>query len=45
VRKIRAIYKKSPPPAPVLIADETPRIFRSVDRTGIVHFSNIGPAN
>ena len=45
VRKIRAIYKKSPPPVPVLIADDTPRIFRSVDRTGIVHFSNIGPAN
>jgi soluble lytic murein transglycosylase-like protein len=47
VRKIRAIYKKSPPPPPppVMIADDTPRIFRSTDRTGIVHFSNIGPAN
>jgi soluble lytic murein transglycosylase-like protein len=49
VRKIRAMYnKKSPPPtapAPVLIAEDTPRIFRSTDRSGIVHFSNIGPAN
>jgi soluble lytic murein transglycosylase-like protein len=44
VRKIRAIYKKSPAP-PVMIADETPRIFRSTDESGVVHFSNLGPAN
>jgi soluble lytic murein transglycosylase-like protein len=45
VRKVRAVYRKSPPPPPVMIADDTPRIFRSTDRSGIVHFSNIGPAN
>ena len=45
VRKVRAIYRKSPPPQPVMIADDTPRIFRSTDRAGIVHFSNVGPAN
>ena len=46
VRKVRAIYKKSPaPPPPIMIADDTPRIYRSTDETGIVHFSNIGPAN
>jgi soluble lytic murein transglycosylase-like protein len=46
VRKIRAIYKKSnPPAAPVMIADESPQIFRSTDGSGIVHFSNVGPAN
>jgi len=46
VRKIRAIYKKSPATAPpVMIADETPRIYRSTDESGVVHFSNLGPAN
>ena len=46
VRKIRAIYKKSNPVAPpVMIADERPQIFRSTDASGIVHFSNVGPAN
>lgn len=46
VRKIRAIYKKpSTPPPLVMIADDTPRIYRSTDGSGIVHFSNIGPAN
>ena len=46
VRKIRAIYKKSPAaPPPVMIADETPRIYRSTDESGVVHFSNLGPAN
>jgi soluble lytic murein transglycosylase-like protein len=46
VRKIRAIYKKSPAvPSPVMIADETPRIYRSTDESGVVHFSNLGPAN
>jgi soluble lytic murein transglycosylase-like protein len=45
VRKIRAIYKKSAAPPPVMIADETPRIYRSTDESGIVHFSNLGPAN
>src|SRR5436190_13874916 len=38
VRKIRAIYKKSPAaPPPVMIADETPRIYRSTDESGVVH--------
>jgi soluble lytic murein transglycosylase-like protein len=46
VRKIRAIYKKSPAaPSPVMIADETPRIYRSTDESGVIHFSNLGPAN
>jgi len=45
VRKIRAIYKKSATPPPVMIADDTPRIYRSTDESGIVHFSNLGPAN
>jgi soluble lytic murein transglycosylase-like protein len=46
VRKIRAIYKKSPAALPpVMIADETPRIYRSTDESGVVHFSNLGPAN
>ena len=47
VRKIRAIYKKSPatPQPPVMIADETPRIYRSTDESGVVTFSNLGPAN
>jgi soluble lytic murein transglycosylase-like protein len=45
VRKIRAIYKKSPAPNPVLIAEETPQIYRTKDESGIVHFSNLGPAN
>jgi soluble lytic murein transglycosylase-like protein len=46
VRKIRAIYKKAPSKAqPVMIADETPRIYRSTDESGIVTFSNLGPAN
>ena len=46
VRKIRAIYRKpAAPPPPVMIADDTPRIYRSTDGSGIVHFSNIGPAN
>jgi soluble lytic murein transglycosylase-like protein len=46
VRKIRAIYKKSPAnPQPVMIADETPRIYRSTDESGVVIFSNLGPAN
>jgi soluble lytic murein transglycosylase-like protein len=45
VRKIRAIYKKSAAPPPVMIADETPQIYRSKDESGIVHFSNLGPAN
>lgn len=47
VRKIRAIYKKSslPAPPPVMIANNTPRIYRSTDDSGIVHFSNVGPAN
>jgi soluble lytic murein transglycosylase-like protein len=48
VRKIRAIYKKpsaAPAPSPVMIADDAPRIYRSMDGTGIVHFSNLGPAN
>jgi soluble lytic murein transglycosylase-like protein len=45
VRRIRAIYKKSAAPPPVMIADETPSIYRSTDESGIVHFSNLGPAN
>ena len=45
VRKIRAIYRKSTPLPPVMIADDLPRIYRSTDESGIVHFSNIGPAN
>ena len=57
VRKIRAIYRKPSAPviqAPAMIAtalqtegarDETPRIFRSQDQHGVVHFSNIGPPN
>jgi soluble lytic murein transglycosylase-like protein len=46
VRKIRAIYKKSAaPPPPVMIADERPQIYRTTDESGIVHFSNVGPAN
>src|SRR5262245_62137826 len=47
VRKIRAIYKKPslPVPPPVMIADERPRVYRSVDESGVVHFSNIEPAN
>ena len=47
VRKIRAIYKKSAaaPPPPVMIADDRPRIYRTTDESGIVHFSNVGPGN
>jgi hypothetical protein len=45
VRKIRAIYKKSPAPNPEMIAQEAPRIYRTKDGSGIVHFSNLGPAN
>jgi soluble lytic murein transglycosylase-like protein len=46
VRKIRAIYKKSAaPPSPVMIADDRPQIYRTTDESGIVHFSNVGPAN
>lgn len=45
VRKIRAIYKKSAAPPPVMIADDRPQIYRTTDESGIVHFSNVGPAN
>src|SRR5262245_13354934 len=47
VRKIRAMYKKSaaPPPPPVMIADDRPQIYRTTDESGVVHFSNVGPAN
>jgi len=46
VRKIRAVYKKpAAAPPPVMIADDRPRIYRTTDESGIVHFSNLGPAN
>jgi soluble lytic murein transglycosylase-like protein len=55
VRKIRAMYKtKSTPtvatalPAATIAAataPETPKIFKTVDARGIVHFSNIEPPN
>jgi soluble lytic murein transglycosylase-like protein len=48
VRKIRAIYKQPAAvaaPPPVMIAEDTPGIYRSTDGSGIVHFSNVGPAN
>ncbi|MBI2149271.1 MAG: lytic transglycosylase domain-containing protein [Acidobacteria bacterium] len=35
----------APAAAPPAVKDEAPRIFRSVDERGIVHFSNIGPPN
>jgi soluble lytic murein transglycosylase-like protein len=57
VRKIRAIYKtKSTPitvpsasvPGPAMVAASTPeppKLYRSVDARGVVHFSNIEPPN
>ena len=45
VRKIRAIYRKPAALPPVMIADDRPQIYRSTDESGIVHFSNLGPAN
>lgn len=35
----------APAAAPSAVKDEAPRIFRSVDSRGVVHFSNIGPPN
>ena len=55
VRKVRAIYKtKSTPVMAVGIspakmaaasAPEPPKIFKTVDARGVVHFSNIEPSN
>ena len=36
---------KASAPGPAMVANETPRIYRSVDRNGVVTFSNVGPSN
>ena len=35
VRKIRAIYKKSAAPPPVMIADDTPQVYRTTDKAAL----------
>jgi len=49
VRKVRANYGKpavtvvASTAAPAAVVDETPKIFRSVDERGVVHYSNVDP--
>jgi soluble lytic murein transglycosylase-like protein len=45
VRKVRSIYMPAAPDQADSQQGEAPRIFRKVDRRGIVHFSNIEPPN
>ena len=51
VRKIRAIYRTKSTPvlavgmSPAASAPEPPKIFKTVDARGVVHFSNIEPSN
>jgi soluble lytic murein transglycosylase-like protein len=53
VRKVRSIYKEKSAPAAALAgsspvmeaAPEPPKIFKTVDARGTVHFSNIEPSN
>ena len=53
VRKVRSIYKEKSAPAAAVAgsnpgmeaAPEPPKIFKTIDARGIVHFSNIEPSN
>lgn len=42
---IAAVLPVQPAPTAVMAKDEAPKIFKSVDERGVVHFSNIEPPN